>query len=88
MTNTGPPTENVRAPMPGGQFKVQLLFKPVNSGALNCRQTTCALLSKRDHGDFGDRSSDVFIPITVKGQTAARACSRLGSRPALCFTPG
>lgn len=47
----------------GGSFTVTITVK-ASSGALDCHTTRCGVVTRADHTRYGDRSQDVFIPVT------------------------
>jgi len=47
----------------GGSFTVSITVK-ASSGSLDCRTTRCGVVTRADHTRYGDRSQDVFIPVT------------------------
>ena len=51
--------------LPGGRFthKVQISKK---IGKFDCTKVKCAITTRADHLRSNDRSSDLFIPITIK----------------------
>ncbi|MGY0060347.1 immunoglobulin I-set domain protein [Streptomyces sp. LZ34] len=51
----------------GGTFDVGIEVKAEGDG-LDCSEVTCAVVTRVDHRAGGDRSQDVRIPVTFKGQ--------------------
>ncbi|MEU6485452.1 immunoglobulin I-set domain protein [Streptomyces sp. NPDC046887] len=51
----------------GGTFDVQLKLTAKDS-SLDCLQVACSVVTRVDHRGSGDRSQDVRIPVTFKGQ--------------------
>ncbi|ONI74619.1 hypothetical protein ALI144C_37910 [Actinosynnema sp. ALI-1.44] len=63
VTNT-PIGTNPSTPIAAdGSFTTQIRITQSGS-RLDCTQVTCAIVSKRDHIGLGDRSFDVFIPVS------------------------
>ncbi|WP_037272243.1 hypothetical protein [Kibdelosporangium aridum] len=63
VTNTpigGNPTTPIAA---DGSFTTQIRITQSGTN-LDCSVVTCAVVSKRDHLGLGDRSFDVFIPVS------------------------
>jgi hypothetical protein len=63
VTNTpigGSPTTPIAA---DGSFTTQIHITQTGTN-LDCTQVTCAIVSKRDHLGLGDRTFDVFIPVS------------------------
>ncbi|RJQ78212.1 hypothetical protein D5S17_13610 [Pseudonocardiaceae bacterium YIM PH 21723] len=48
-----------------GTFKVDINAAAVY-GSTDCRQVTCAMVTKRDHYNLADREWDVLVPLTFK----------------------
>ncbi|WP_435280556.1 immunoglobulin I-set domain protein [Streptomyces koelreuteriae] len=63
-TNEGPLTETFGD---GGTFDVEIEAE-AKDGGLDCTQVGCSVVTRVDHRAAGDRSQDVRIPITFKGQ--------------------
>ncbi|MFJ5263223.1 immunoglobulin I-set domain protein [Streptomyces sp. NPDC088387] len=51
----------------GGTFDVRIDVK-AKDGGLDCTQVACSVVTRVDHRAAGDRSQDVRIPVTFKGQ--------------------
>jgi hypothetical protein len=51
--------------MPGGRFIKKLTISKM-IGKFDCKKVKCAIAVRADHLRSGDRSFDLFIPITVK----------------------
>ena len=49
----------------GGRFTEKVTVTPT-LGKFNCRKVKCAITVRSDHLHEGDRSHDIFIPITFK----------------------
>lgn len=63
---------------PGGSFQVQIGVGILISSGIDCRQQQCAVVTRNDHLNSGDRSQDLYVPITFAGQ----ASQELQSQPA------
>jgi len=50
---------------PGGRF-IQKVKVSKMVGKFDCRKVKCAITVRSDHLHEGDRSHDIFIPITIK----------------------
>ena len=50
---------------PGGRFKETVSITR-KIGSFDCRKVKCAITVRSDHLHEGDRSHDIFIPITIK----------------------
>jgi hypothetical protein len=50
--------------LPGGRFKHSVKIS-TNIGKFDCRKVRCAITVRSDHLRTGDRSNDLFIPITL-----------------------
>lgn len=50
--------------LPGGRFKHSVKIS-TNIGKFDCRKVRCAITVRSDHLRTGDRSNDLFIPITI-----------------------
>lgn len=48
----------------GGSFSVNLDVAPVIADGFDCRQIQCAIVTRNDHVRGGDRTQDIFIPVT------------------------
>lgn len=51
--------------LPGGRFAQQVSITR-KIGKFDCRKVKCAITVRADHTREGDRSRDIFIPITFK----------------------
>lgn len=49
----------------GGRFSVRLSVSPM-IGDIDCRVTSCSIVTRADHTKSFDRQSDVFVPVTFK----------------------
>lgn len=49
----------------GGRFNIKLTVSPM-IGDIDCRITSCAIVTRADHIRSFDRQSDLFIPVTFK----------------------
>jgi hypothetical protein len=49
----------------GGKFRVRLTVSP-NIGDIDCRVTSCSIVTRADHTRSFDRTSDLFVPVTFK----------------------
>lgn len=47
----------------GGSFDVRLMVSPM-IGDVDCRVTSCSIVTRADHTRPGDRRSDVIVPVT------------------------
>lgn len=47
----------------GGSFKVKLTINPI-IGELDCRTTSCSIVTRADHTRPNERTSDVAVPVT------------------------
>ena len=54
---------------PGGRFSYVLHLSPT-IGKIDCRKVRCAVTIRADHLRDGDRSYDIFVPITFKSPIA------------------
>ena len=50
---------------PNGQFRVRLAASPV-IGDVDCRMTSCAVVTRADHLRINDRRYDVVVPVTFR----------------------
>lgn len=57
---------------PGGSFRVEIRVSRY-IGEVDCFVTSCAVVTRNDHTRGGDRSQDVFAPVTFRGQDAANS---------------
>lgn len=57
---------------PGGSFEVEIRVSRY-IGEVDCFVTSCAVVTRNDHTRGGDRSQDVFAPVTFRGQEEATA---------------
>jgi hypothetical protein len=51
--------------LPGGRFAEQVAITR-KIGKFDCRRVKCAITVRSDHLHEGDRSHDIYIPITIK----------------------
>ena len=51
--------------LPGGRFSQTVSITP-KIGKFDCKKVTCAITVRSDHLHEGDRTHDLFIPITFK----------------------
>jgi hypothetical protein len=51
--------------LPGGRFTQTVSVTP-KIGKYDCKKVTCAITVRSDHLHEGDRTHDIFIPITFK----------------------
>jgi len=51
--------------LPGGRFAEQVAITR-KIGKFDCRKVKCAITVRSDHLHEGDRSHDIYIPITIK----------------------
>ncbi|HEV7720698.1 MAG TPA: hypothetical protein VGO60_05420 [Iamia sp.] len=49
---------------PGGSFSVTITVAPVIADGFDCRRIQCAIVSRNDHIRTGDRTQDIFVPVT------------------------
>lgn len=54
----------------GGTFRFELEFQPI-FGGVDCRKEKCVITIRADHLRSGDRSHDVFIPVTFENESKA-----------------
>ncbi len=47
----------------GGTFTVRLTVSPILADGIDCRTTSCAIVTRADHTRPGDRRSDAVIPV-------------------------
>ncbi len=47
----------------GGTFKVKLTINPM-VGDIDCRRTSCSIVTRADHTRPNERSSDLAVPVT------------------------
>lgn len=50
---------------PNGRFRVRLTVSPM-IGNIDCRVTSCAVVSRADHLRLNDRRYDVVVPVTFR----------------------
>jgi len=50
---------------PNGRFRVRLFVSPM-IGSIDCRVTSCAVVSRADHLRINDRRYDVVVPVTFR----------------------
>lgn len=55
---------------PGGTFSVNVTASPVIADGFDCRQIQCAIVTRNDHVRTGDRSQDIFVPVTFSAGEA------------------
>lgn len=69
-SNAPPYADGLAEPfLPGGRFSKQVLVSK-KIGAFDCTKVTCAITVRADHLREGDRTHDLFIPITFKNRTS------------------
>jgi hypothetical protein len=69
-SNAPPYADGLAEPfLPGGRFTKQVLVSK-KIGAFDCTKVKCAITVRADHLREGDRTHDLFIPITFKNQTS------------------
>ncbi len=67
-SNAPPYAEGLAEPfLPGGRFSKQVLVSK-KIGAFDCTKVKCAITVRADHLREGDRTHDLYIPITFKNQ--------------------
>jgi hypothetical protein len=67
-SNAPPYAEGLAEPfLPGGRFSKQVLVSK-KIGAFDCTKVKCAITVRADHLREGDRTHDLFIPITFKSK--------------------
>ena len=65
-SNAPPYAEGLAEPfLPGGRFSKQVLVSK-KIGAFDCTKVKCAITVRADHLREGDRTHDLYIPITFK----------------------
>lgn len=65
-SNPPPYGEGLAIPFaPGGRFS-ELVAVTRKIGKFDCRKVKCAITVRSDHLHEGDRSHDIYIPITIK----------------------
>lgn len=65
-SNPPPYGEGLAIPFaPGGRFS-ELVAVTRKIGKFDCRRVKCAITVRSDHLHEGDRSHDIYIPITIK----------------------
>jgi len=47
----------------GGSFRVRLTVSPVITDQIDCRTTSCSIVTRADHTRPGDRRFDVSVPV-------------------------
>jgi hypothetical protein len=68
-SNAPPYAANLAEPFrAGGRFSKSVEVSD-RIGKINCRKSKCALTVRSDHLREGDRSRDLFIPVTFKKRT-------------------
>jgi len=71
-SNAPPYAEGLAEPfLPGGRFTKQVLVSK-KIGAFDCTKVKCAITVRADHLREGDRTHDLFIPITFKNVTTKK----------------
>jgi hypothetical protein len=71
-SNAPPYAEGLAEPfLPGGRFTKQVLVSK-KIGAFDCTKVKCAITVRADHLREGDRTHDLYIPITFKSVTSKR----------------
>ena len=66
--SSNPPPYGIGLAIPytaGGRFSEKVRVTPT-LGKFNCRKVKCAITVRSDHLHEGDRTHDIFIPITFK----------------------
>lgn len=66
--SSNPPPYGVGLAIPftaGGRFSQEVLVTR-KIGKIDCKKVRCAITVRSDHLHEGDRSHDIFIPITIK----------------------
>lgn len=66
--SSNPPPYGIGLAIPftaGGRFSEKVKVTPT-LGKFNCRKVKCAITVRSDHLHEGDRTHDIFIPITFK----------------------
>jgi len=67
-SNAPPYADGLAEPfLPGGRFSKQVLVSK-KIGAFDCTKVKCAITVRADHLREGDRTHDLYIPITFKNQ--------------------
>ena len=67
-SNAPPFAEGLAEPfLPGGRFSKQVLVSK-KIGAFDCTKVKCAITVRADHLREGDRTHDLYIPITFKSK--------------------
>ncbi len=67
-SNAPPYAEGLAEPfLPGGRFSKQVLVSK-KIGAFDCTKVKCAITVRADHLREGDRTHDLYIPITFKSK--------------------
>jgi len=65
-SNAPPYADGLAEPfLPGGRFSKQVLVSK-KIGAFDCTKVNCAITVRADHLREGDRTHDLYIPITFK----------------------
>lgn len=68
-SNAPPYAEGLAEPfLPGGRFSKQVLVSK-KIGAFDCTKVKCAITVRADHLREGDRTHDLYIPITFKSKS-------------------
>lgn len=68
--SSNPPSYAVGLPIPygpGGSFTIELAVSPTINEVVDCRDFSCAIVTKSDHTIISDRSQDLIIPVTFTG---------------------
>jgi len=66
--SSNPPPYGIGLAIPftaGGRFSEKVQVTPT-LGKFNCRKVKCAITVRSDHLHEGDRTHDIYIPITFK----------------------
>lgn len=73
---------------PGGSFSVNVTVAPVIADGFDCRQIQCAIVSRNDHQRTGDRTQDIFVPVTfAAGEAPPPATAPPGTVPPSTVPP-
>ncbi len=72
----------------GGSFSVNVTVAPVIADGFDCRQIQCAIVSRNDHTRTGDRTQDIFVPVTfAAGQAPPPVTAPPTTAPATTAPP-
>ena len=69
--SSNPPAYGLGLAVPyadGGSFDVEITVSAAVNDAVDCRQVSCAIVTKNDHTIIDDRSQDLVIPVTFSGE--------------------